>query len=61
MSEEKPRYGKNNKEEFTPPVTRDEAYKMIRPLRPMASDATMEEKVTAYNRLTEFIDLILPE
>ena len=47
--------------DFTPPITRKEALNMIRPLRPMATDATLEENVIAFNRLSEFIELLLPE
>ena len=47
--------------EYTPPTTRKEAFRMIRPLRPIANDATLEEKVIAFNRLYEFIELLLPE
>lgn len=47
--------------DFTPPITRKEALNMIRPLRPIANDATLEEKVIAFNRLYEFIELLLPE
>lgn len=49
------------KTEFTPPSTRSEAMRMIRPLIPVANNATLEEKTIAYNRLCEFIELILPE
>lgn len=46
---------------YTAPTTRKQAFEMIRPLRPMANDATLEEKVIAFNRLSEFIELFLPE
>lgn len=50
-----------NEKNFIPPVTRKQAFEMIRPLRPIANDATLEEKVIAFNRLSEFTELLLPE
>lgn len=48
--------------EYKPPVTVDEACKMVRPLQPMPdNDFTLEEKVIAYNRLIEFFELLLPK
>lgn len=49
-------------DEHKPPTTQAEAVQMILPLNPEAWDIyTEQEKKLAYDRLMEFIRLLLPE
>ena len=51
-----------SKKQFTPPVTRADAYEMVAPLDPDADTMfTDTEKHIAYNRLLQFIDIIFSE
>lgn len=58
MSESHLSYG--NEKDFTPPVTRAQAYSMIEPLNP-GKISSPEKRRQAYARLLQFIDLIIPE
>lgn len=50
-------------EQLTPPTTKAEALRMIEPLDPALPKGsfTAEEMDTAYFRLVNFIELLLPE
>jgi len=46
---------------MTPPTTQEEALKMIAPLNPRPSTVLLIDKYIAYERLEEFIKLLLPK